>query len=243
MSEESIKLFATRAGRYPEPTDADKALGGTRAALSMIPIAGGPINELLSLVVAPSVQRRRDQWLKELADGLDTLEAKVENFTIENLVGNEVFVASVLQATRIASATQDQEKRGYLRDAVLKVALGEGPSEEYQQLFLNAVEEFTSAHIRILKVLWRGVQDLVERDLWDPGVKRYNVTNYKNAIEMLYPDLKGQEDLIRFVMRDLVNRGFSQVAGPEIGFPQSPGVTNLGGQFLNFVLDAGDLSA
>ena len=240
MTEEPTKLFATRAERYPEPTDADKALGGTRAALAMIPIAGGPINELLSLVVAPAVQNRRDQWFKELADGLEALEAKVEGFTIETLVDNEVFVSAVLQATRIAGSTHDQQKRRYLRDAVLKVALGKGPKEEYQQLFLNAVEEFTTAHIRVLKVLWRGVQDLIEQDIWDPVMKRFNITNYKQAIEALLPELKGEEDLIRFIMRDLVNRGLSRVADPEDAFPENPGVTSLGGQFLNFVLDAQD---
>ena len=238
MAEEPTKLFSTRAERYPEPSTADTIQGGTRAALAAIPVVGGSITEILSLLVAPAVARRRDEWFKELADGLDQLEAKVEGFRIEALVENEVFVTAVLQATRGALATHDHEKRQYLRNAVLNVARGEGPAEEYQQLFINAVEEFTPAHIKVLNVLWRGIQDLMERDLWDPVIKRYNMTNYKQAIEALVPELKGEEDLLRYVMRDLHNRGLSRVGRPEDAFPESPGVTNLGGQFLTFVLNA-----
>jgi hypothetical protein len=43
MAEDPIKLFATRAERYPEPTDADLAQGVARAALAAIPIVGGSI--------------------------------------------------------------------------------------------------------------------------------------------------------------------------------------------------------
>ena len=61
MAEETIKLFATRAERYPEPDVADNVQGATRAALAAIPCIGGPITELLSMVLAPAVARRRDE--------------------------------------------------------------------------------------------------------------------------------------------------------------------------------------
>jgi hypothetical protein len=40
MAEEPIKLFASRADRYPEPDVADNVQGVTRAALAAIPILG-----------------------------------------------------------------------------------------------------------------------------------------------------------------------------------------------------------
>jgi DNA-binding GntR family transcriptional regulator len=56
------------------------------------------------MVLAPAVARRRDQWLKELADGLDQLEAKVEGFKVENLQHDEEFVSAVIEASRWPSA-------------------------------------------------------------------------------------------------------------------------------------------
>jgi hypothetical protein len=64
MAESPIKLFATRAERYPEPTEADIAHSAARAALSVIPFLGGPASELLSMVLVPAVAKRRDEWLK-----------------------------------------------------------------------------------------------------------------------------------------------------------------------------------
>jgi hypothetical protein len=78
MAENPIKLFVSRAERYPQPTEADMIQGGARAALAAIPVIGGTVTEVLSMVLAPSVSCRRDVWFKELADGLDQLEAKVE---------------------------------------------------------------------------------------------------------------------------------------------------------------------
>ena len=126
MAEDPIKLFSTRAERYPEPTEADVALGAGRAALAAIPFVGG---EVLSLVLARSPKlvqaRRRDSWLKELADGLEETERKIDGFTIENLTQDEAFVSAVIEATRSAISTHKDEKRDALRssNALLNIAL------------------------------------------------------------------------------------------------------------------------
>jgi len=36
------------------------------AALAAIPVIGGTVSEVLSMVLAPSVSRRRDEWFREL---------------------------------------------------------------------------------------------------------------------------------------------------------------------------------
>ena len=56
-----------------------------RALLAAIPVIGGSITETLSMVLAPAVARRRDEWFKELADALDRLEQKAEGFRVEEL--------------------------------------------------------------------------------------------------------------------------------------------------------------
>ena len=63
MADEATKLLSTRSERYPEPNGADAALGVSRAALAAIPIVGGSITEVVSMALAPSIARRRDEWL------------------------------------------------------------------------------------------------------------------------------------------------------------------------------------
>jgi hypothetical protein len=98
MAEDPITVFSSRSERYPEPDETDAIQGGARAALSAIPVIGGTVTEILSMVLAPAVSRRRDEWFKELADGLDELEKKVDGFEVEKLAGNEQFVSAVIQA-------------------------------------------------------------------------------------------------------------------------------------------------
>jgi hypothetical protein len=152
MAEDPIKLFSTRAERYPEPTDSDVALGAGRAALAAIPFVGGSITEILSLVLAPAVSRRRDTWLKELAEALEELERRVDGFRVDNLAQHEALVSAIIQATRAAISTHQSEKLEALRNAVLNVALSKTADEEKQIFFLNLIEAFSATHLEILRL-------------------------------------------------------------------------------------------
>jgi hypothetical protein len=238
MAEDPIKLFATRAERYPEPTEADVALGAGRAALAAIPFVGGSITEVLSLVLAPAVARRRDIWFKELADGLEEAERKIEEFTIENLTQDEAFVSAMIQASRIAMGTHQQEKREYLRNALLNVALGKFQDEVKQQIFLNAIEAFAPAHVHAL-ILIRGIGQNIP---WDKNGISLPLRTYGAALGVILPDLKGQASLIGAMFNDLRNRGFSNLSSPDLRFPQGDLITNLGVEFLNFIVIPKELS-
>jgi len=238
MAEDPIKLFATRGELYPQPTEADAAQAIARAGIAAIPIIGGPINQLLSLVLAPAVARRRDEWFKELADALEDMEKRVAGLKLEDLVGNEAFVSATIQATVIAIRTHQREKRKYLRNALLNIAKGVTPDEIKQQFFLNAIEAFSVAHITALNVIWRGGGLKIA---WDENSIPILQRTYGAAIGISAPDVKGQMALIGAILADLRNRGFSNLAGPDLAFPQGGTITNLGIEFLNFVLSPADL--
>lgn len=53
----------------------------------------------------------------------------------------------------------------------------------------------------------------------------------------MYPELKGKDDFLLFIMTDLKNGGFSIVSRPADSFPQNPGVTIMDNEFLHFVLE------
>jgi len=204
--------------------------------LATIPVFGGTAAEILSLVLEPPVTRRRDDWLRELAEAVDGLKAKVDGFKIEDLANNEAFVSAAIQATRIAVSTHQATKREMLRNALLNVAAGTGPQEDLQEVFIAAIETLSPTHMKVLKFLWTGLTDLDKAGLWN-SLHPYALGNYSTAIGQLYPDLKGQDDLLSFVMTDLHSRGFSKVARPGGSFAGAPAVTNMGIEFLRFVLE------
>ncbi len=231
MAEDHIKLFATRAERYPEPTEADVVLGTARAALAAIPVIGGSITEVVSMVLAPAIARRRDEWLKELADALDQVEKKVEGFKIEDLQKNELFISATMQATQAALRTHQQEKRALLRNALLNVALGRAPEEDLQQMFLRYIDEFNVTHVKLLDFLSNAVQSMR-----DKGLNTQSLSTYRRAIEEMFPELRSQRDFVRQVLMDLNSRGLSNVKDAEESFMGLRVVTGHGQAFLEFVL-------
>lgn len=63
---------------------------------------------------------------------------------IENLVRNEGFISAPIQMARIVTATHQEEKRTYLRNALLNIALRKSPDEVKQQVFLSAIDALCS---------------------------------------------------------------------------------------------------
>lgn len=237
MTEEPIKLFAKRSERIPQREDADDVGEAALELLKKVPLVGDTTAYILSLFFNP-FEQRRDDWFKELADDLDDLSHTVQGCTAENLVKDPAFVSATIQATRIAIGTHNKEKRKYLRNALLNIAKGTTSDEIMQQLFLNAIEAFTPAHVKALNLIWRGAGLKIR---WDENKIPMQGRNYGAAIGLLAAELTGQPALTGAVLADLRARGFSNLAGPDQVFPQGGIITNLGVAFLKFVLSPEDL--
>ncbi len=238
MADETTKLFATRSERYPEPTGADAALGISRAALAAIPVVGGSVTEVLSMVLAPAVARRRDLWLKELADALDDLEQKVDGFSIENLGQDETFVSAVIEATRSAVSTHKDEKRDALRNALLNIALHRGPDENQQQIFLRYIDELTVWHIRMLELFRDPPKYLAARGVG----QNYYMGGGSQVLEDVYPELRGRREFYDQISNDLNTRGLFNSPSFLHSTMTAQGMvskrtTPLADQFLNFITD------
>jgi hypothetical protein len=157
-------------------------------------------------------------------------------FKIENLADNEPFITAVIQVTRSAIATHQPDKRTMLRNALLNSAVGRGPKEELQEVFIAAIDALSLSHIKILNFYRNGIDELTKAGLYDP-MYPYALVNYSTAIGELYPDMEGHEDFLLYLMTDLRSRGFSTIGRPGDSFPQHPGVTNMGVEFLRFILE------
>lgn len=238
MAEEPTKLFSTRAERYPEPTEADVALGAGRAALAAIPFVGGSITEVLSLVLAPAVARRRDTWFKELADGLEEAERKIDSFSVKNLAQDEAFVSAVIEATRSAISTHKDEKRDALRNGLLNIALHRSTDEDQQQTFLRYIDELTVWHLRILGLFQNPPKYLAAKEVG----ANYSMGSASQVLEDVYPELRGKRELYDQIAADLGARGLVTSPGFLHGMMSAQGMvakrtTPLADAFLDFISD------
>jgi hypothetical protein len=204
-----------------------------KAALSAVPIAGGPASEFFSLVLAPPLERRRDAFLGDLYARLKLLEARVEGFHVDELQRNEAFVSAAMQATRAAVATHQNEKREYLSNALVTIAMGKNTNDLQQQIFLNVMESFSAAHVQVLDIIWKGATQKVP---WDRESIALYQRNYGAAMGLLIPELRQHPSLAAAVIADLRARDFSTLRDLNTPFPQAGLITNLGIEFLNFVL-------
>ena len=191
--------------QLPQAEAGDQIHLAVKAALSAIPVAGGPAAELFAAVIAPPLARRRDRWLQSLADALAELQEKVEGFSVERLAEREEFISAALQASRAAVETHQKEKLEALRDAVLNIALGHSPDEDQQAIFLGYIANLTGWHIRILRFLQAPQQVAAGSGI---RIGPTIAGALAPILEQCFPDLHGRRDFYGQIVRDLNNRGF-----------------------------------
>lgn len=230
MPENPIKLFASRAERLPQSDENQTLREAIEKGIEQVPVAGPITNFIMSRFWAPSASVRLEEWLKEFADDFDR---HCEECNAENLFKNEAFISASIQVARVVASTHQEEKRLYLRNALLNIAMGKTSDEFKQQTFLNAIDALSPAHVRVLHLLWSGANG---RIAWDQTNVPLRQRTYAAAMQIVAPELKGDPGLCETVLTDLRNRGFSKLGNGDLPFPQGPQTTNLGIEFLGFVL-------
>jgi hypothetical protein len=224
MTEDPIKLFATRAERYPEPTDADLARQAVEKCIELVP-GGSIFNFAFSHFLPPLLERRRDNFLKDLADAIERLEQR-KLLNPEELVCNDLFVTAVVQATRTAINNHQREKLEALRNAVINVALSRTPDEERSIVFLHLVEVFSITHFEILRLFVnpgafppaRRGELRAQRNLTDPMVLDLNERGLLNDPRPYVARTRESPDSLTiqaWTLSQLGNRFLSFIALPE----------------------------
>lgn len=219
----------------PKPSKKDVAYSLAKAALGSIPYAGATASELLSLLVAPPLERRRNEWIKDLGERLTTLE---ENGIVDlnALQNNDLFLDTVLYATQIALRTSEKEKIEYLRNAVLNTAQGETPEESLAKMFLTLIDQYTLWHIKILSLFddpegWFKSHSKTPPNLMMGGLS--------TLLTEAYPELKGQMNFCNLIWDDLHRAGLHN-SGSLQAMMSGQGLlasrtTEFGKQFLSFI--------
>jgi hypothetical protein len=257
MSEKPLDIFSTRADRFPEAEGGDVAYKAIEKAIDSVPILGPITTTVLSQFLAPALERRREEWLKELAKAIDGLESRGGSINLKTLASNEEFISSTIHATRIAVSTHLQEKRDMLRNALMNVAIGNAPSDELvTQIYWKAIEDLSTDHIKLLRLLWIGDRDTLptkQEELAYYAQMGYGKYGFRELLPTQCPSLARSPALLRLAMDDLRALGFikpdaSWSPNPSRSVSESDRVakdasfrntaTQLGAGFVRFIADS-----
>lgn len=107
-----------------------------KGGFGTIPIIGSLASEIFGLIVTPPLEKRRVEWMNEVADKLKELESN-QKINFNELAENDQFIDIVLQATTFALKTSERKKIDCFRNAILNTATGESPDKIKSQIFLN----------------------------------------------------------------------------------------------------------
>jgi hypothetical protein len=140
----------------PEKSAGDVIHAVARAGLGMIPVAGAPATELLTLIITPPLERRRGEWMAEVGEALRKLEEQM-GVVLESLQTKDQFVDVAVAASQIALRTSNKEKREALKNAILNSALPNPPEESLQKMFLSFIDTLTVWHLKLLDLFNEGV--------------------------------------------------------------------------------------
>ncbi|MGD9955170.1 MAG: hypothetical protein AB7O74_13925 [Candidatus Nanopelagicales bacterium] len=122
------------------------------AAVSAVPLAGGPFSVVLQAAMGHMYGRRMSAWLDDLAEVVNELQAR-ESVSLEELIGDEAFADAVVAASRAAQATHSDDKLLALKNGLRHSVGEEAPELDEQARFFRLVDEFTPSHLRVLKGL------------------------------------------------------------------------------------------
>ena len=210
---------------YPEPGPIARVASVVPVLASAFPGLGGPASQLVSMVLALPLERRRAAWLNDVAESLAKLEQTVEEFTVEALVEDEEFVTAMMTATLMALRNHDADKLAALRNAVVNVALHREPDAELQSIFLTFVDNLTPLHMQLLAIF---------RDKPDTRAKFSDrIPVSEDHVRAILPHLP--PNTYDLLCLDLENRKLV-VDSRELVMGAIPGnLTALGHKFLEFI--------
>jgi hypothetical protein len=217
----------------PEKTKADTTYAFAKALVGFVPVAGHALAILMEQFLAPPIEKRRDEWARQLASVITELQRRDSLMTIESLRDNESFISAVLQASQTAIRTHRVEKIEFLKQAVLSAAGPRAPSDDKQQMFFRIVDELTPIHVRVLTQLRIRTNDQVS----------YADNAYKNIPELSvgegYTAVIADQTFIAAIVKDLQFRALLHLENDSTRAGNSnsvhTGATYFGEEFLTFI--------
>jgi hypothetical protein len=226
MSQEKPTIVGSSFA-VPSLSAGDLGYASLKGLASAVPWAGGALAEFMQVFFASPIEKRREEWMKQVAHALNYLMGK--GLTVDSIQSNERFNSAVFQANAIAQRTHRREKLDALRNALINIAIGQSPDEALESIFLSYIDNFTEWHIRILH-------------LYAAPNPRQALTEVNQVIEQAFPDLKGRPEIYDTVWKDLLQKGLVDMQSLHGPITNTTSVSNrhatvLGKMFLKFIAE------
>lgn len=201
----------------PKPGAGDVVPSVAKAGLGVLPYVGATAVELLNLIVAPPIEKRRNEWIERIERRLSDLESS-QIVKLESLKDNDTFINAVLHATQSAIRNNQQEKIEALENAVINAASPDAPEEVYQQIYLGLIDDLSTMHVKAL----RETSGIIMN------------TNEEQFLSKLFLDFREQKELYLHVWNDLLTKQLIQtVKNANHGLNITR--TKLGHGFISFI--------
>lgn len=204
--------------------------------VGMVPIVGSPLAVAFAVAMGWTHNRRMAAWLDELAEAVTDLQDEHgEYLTLDDLAANDTFVDAVINATRAAQATHQEEKLEALRNGVVNSIGPDAPSADEQARFFRLIEQFTPAHVRLLTFLDNPEAWFLDRQIPIPS---YMGGSLAQLIGDGMPEFRDEREWLMLIAADLQSARL--LARDITGMMTGPGLwerstTDLGRRLLAFV--------
>lgn len=214
----------------------DYALSVGKALVGSVPGIGSAASELLSLVIAQPVNKRRDEWIIRLYEDLKELEGRIDEFRIENLKDDEQFVTIVINAIQLAIRNNNEEKLQALKNACINTALKINTDEDKQLIFLNYVDELIPLDIKLLYHFMNPEERCKESGV---NTSTYYMGSPLSTFWDCNKDSKIDRSLVLMRMDDLISKkllsNFSYNASCTVQGMLCSRLSEIGNEFMRYI--------
>lgn len=138
---------------FPESDPRNIGYGVAQSALGMVPVAGPALQQFVAQVIGEPLQKRREDWHREVHAAILSLQQAADGFDISMLQANEEFLSVVYEDTHIAMKTRSEAKRERLINSVLHAAQGVSLDDAVRGRFMACIDRFSDNHILALRIL------------------------------------------------------------------------------------------
>ncbi len=224
---------------YPEKKNIGDLVHKTiHTSLSSVPGYGAPLAAIFDTVFTEPIENRKKKWFNKLTDVINEIQSQLEGVTPESLSKNEIFISTVLQASRTAIRTHQEEKLNYLKNVIYNTAKGSFINEDIQSIYLNLIDSFTVSHIELLELLSNPGNYIKLHGIKCP---EWSMGGVSAVIEHCIPQFRGKKEFYSILIRDLYAGGlitdgsFLGVTMSASGMLQKRS-SALGDDFINFII-------
>ena len=133
-----------------KPEKSDRIRTALVASASAIPWAGGPLAVVLDKYLPDELERRKDAFIKQIADDLKQLENKVGELALDS----PEMMSTFIKILRHGLEEYRQEKLIAYRNILLNSAISLEAEMNERDFYIRLVDTFTIDQIRILHLLY-----------------------------------------------------------------------------------------